>query len=189
MFRTIISLVGLVAAGSIFFLFTKPSYDTVQQKRTEIVQYDAALQKANELQARKQELLSRYNAFNQTDRERLEKLLPDHVDNVRLILDLDNMASRHGMAIQNVVTSGTTAQDASQSASSVIGASKQKYDSLTVTFTTQGTYETFRTFLADLERSLRIVDLVTLKIADASAQRAGEPIYTFNITLRTYWLK
>lgn len=187
--RTIISLIGLVAAGAIFFLFTKPSYDTVQVKRVEILQYDAALQKANELQSRKQELLSRFNAFPQADRERLEKLLPDHVDNVRLILDLDNMASRHGMAIQNVVTSGTTVADSSQSASSVIGASKQKYDSLTVTFTTQGTYETFRIFLADLERSLRIVDLVSLKISSASAERSGEPIYTYNITLRTYWLK
>ena len=53
----------------------------------------------------KQSLLSRFNAFKTEDLDRLRKLLPDHVDNVRLILDLDNLAARHGMALQNVVIS------------------------------------------------------------------------------------
>jgi Tfp pilus assembly protein PilO len=189
MIRTIIALVGLVAAGAIFFLYTKPTYDSVQTKREEISKYDEALSKAAELQQLKQSLLARYNAFNPADIDRLQKLLPDHVDNVRLILDLDSIAGRHGMALQNVVVSTPQRTEGTQTAVGTISASKQKYDSLTMKFTTQGTYATFQEFLQDLETSLRIVDLVSLKIARSEAGTRAEPLYSFDITLRTYWLK
>ncbi|MBI5645221.1 type 4a pilus biogenesis protein PilO [Candidatus Kaiserbacteria bacterium] len=187
--RTIIAVVGFVLAGAIFFLYTKPTYDGVQGTRNQIAQYDAALQKAAELQQLKQSLLARYNAFDPAQVDRLQKLLPDHVDNVRLILDLDNIAGRHGMAIQNVVVSTPQRSDGRETAVGTISASKQKYDSLTMKFTTQGTYQSFQEFLNDLETSLRIVDLASLKVARSDATRAGEPLYSFDITLRTYWLK
>lgn len=192
--RSIFTILGLVAAGGIFLFYTKPAYDGVQAMRTQIAEYDAALQKAAELQQRKQELLSRFNAFNPTDRERLEKLLPDHVDNVRLILDLDSLSGKHGMAVQNVVVSTPSSAQNTQGAASTISASKQKYDSLTLKFTTSATYETFQRFLTDLEQSLRIVDLVSLKIAAGGAPTTAggavpSDLYTFDIVLRTYWLK
>jgi Tfp pilus assembly protein PilO len=180
---------GLIAAGGAFFLFTQPTYDKVKAANVEIASYDAALQKAAELQARKQELLSRFNAFNSEDRARLEKLLPDHVDNVRLILDLDNLATRHNMALQNVVVAGASGAPAAQTAIGAVGASKQRHDSLTLTFTTQATYEDFLAFLGDLELSLRIVDLSSLKISPLANEGGGAPRYSFNITIRTYWLK
>jgi Tfp pilus assembly protein PilO len=187
--RTIVSLICLVAAGAVFMLYTKPSYDNVQSDNAQIAQYDQALEKATELQQLKQTLLSRYNTFNPADIDRLQKLLPDHVDNVRLILDLDSLAGKHGMALQNVAVSGAENKTTtSQTASGAIGASKQKYDSLTIKFTTQGTYDTFRSFLADLEKDLRIVDLVSLDLSNAAGAGANR-LYTYDITLRTYWLK
>lgn len=189
MMRTIVSLICVVAAGSIFMLYTKPAYDGVQAKNTQIVQYDQALEKATELQQLKQTLLSRYNTFNPADIERLQKLLPDHVDNVRLILDLDSLAGKHGMALQNVaVSSSENKTSTTQTASGAVGASKQKYDSLTIKFTTQGTYDTFKNFIADIEKDLRIVDLVSLDLSNASGSGQSTN-YTYDITLRTYWLK
>lgn len=183
MIRTFISLVSLIAAGAIFFMYTQPTYDTVQAQNATIGQYDQALQKATELQTIKQTLLSKYNSFNPTNIERLQKLLPDHVDNVRLILDMDNLAQKHGMAMQNVAVSAAPNQNA-QTAVGTINASKQKYDSLTIKFTTVGTYDTFRQFLGDLQSSLRIVDLVALDLTPVDTVR-----YSYDITLRTYWLK
>lgn len=188
--RTIFSLVFVFASGAIFFMYTKPTYDSVQSTRSEMTQYDEALQKAAELQQLKQTLLSRYNAFNPNDVDRLQKLLPDHVDNVRLILDLDNIAGRNGMALQNVVVSTPTSGQTSQTAVGSLGSSKQKYDSVTLSFSTQGSYETFLQFLTDLESSLRIVDLVSLNLTTgSSAGKTGSPSYGFEVTIRTYWLK
>lgn len=193
MIRTIVSVICFLAAIGVFFFYTRPAYDTVQASNAQIAQYDLALQKATELQQLKQTLLSRYNAFDPQNIDKLQKLLPDHVDNVRLILDLDSLAGKHGMALQNVaVSSADAASTPAQSASGAVGASKQKYGSLTIKFTTQGSYASFTSFLGDLEKSLRIVDLVGLRLTNASAAGttiANSSAYTYDITLRTYWLK
>lgn len=193
MTRTLFSLVFLAAAGGLFFFYTKPAYDGVRSVQAQIAQYDQALNKAAELQRLKQQLLSRYNAFNPTDVDRLHKLLPDHVDNVRLVLDLDTLASQYGFALQNVVINapgtGTAGADAGEQPVS-IGPSRQTYDSLTLKFATSGTYPKFVEFISALEGSLRLVDVVNLTLdADAGAPIDGQPIYRFDITLRTYWLK
>nr|AQQ74992.1 hypothetical protein [uncultured bacterium] len=188
MIRTLFALLGVGGAIALFLLYTKPAYDSVQALKAENESYELALAKADELQRLKASLLQRYNTFDPAKIERLHKLLPDHVDNVRLILDLDTLASRHGLAIQNMQVS-RPGEEASGN-SNVIGPSRSSYDSVTLSFSTTATYEGFQTFLTDLEDSLRIVDLVSLSIdAGNTAPAGGEPVYNFSITLRTYWLK
>lgn len=194
MFKTIISLLCFVGAGAVFFMYTQPTYDTVKNSSARIAQYDEALSKAAELQQLKQSLLSKYNTFNPNDVEKLHKLLPDHVDNVRLILDIDSLAAKHSMAVQNVVVSSSPTAKSSQTAIGTISASKQKYDSLTIKFTSQGSYQQFRDFLADMQKSLRIVDLTSLSITrttDSGTVVGGTvgSLYNFEVALRTYWLK
>jgi len=193
MLRTTISIICLVAAGAIFFMYTQPTYDGVKTANAQIAQYDEALQKASELQQLKQALLSKYNTFDPAEVEKLHKLLPDHVDNVRLILDIDSLAATHSLAMQNVVVSSSQSTQGTQTAIGSVSSSKQKYDSLTLKFTTQGTYETFRNFLGDLQRSLRIVDLTSLNIARASeggdSAAPGAILYKYDVVVRTYWLK
>lgn len=192
MVRFIISILGFVIASSVFFLYTKPTYDQINVLNADITKYDEALDRANELQALKLGLLSRYNAFNPDDIERLHKLLPDHVDNVRLILDFDNLASKHGLAIQNVTigrSGGTQSGTGRAPEPEVIGGDNKRYDALTLKFSTQGTYDGFVTFMEDVQASLRVVDLVALTLSPASATPGAEPIYEFDVTIRTYWLK
>lgn len=184
----IIAGILLIASGAIFFLYTQPTYDSLEASRAQSDQYDQALSKAAELQQLKQTLLSRYNAFNPNDLSKLQEMLPDQVDNIRLILDLDNMAEKYGMALQNVVVNSP--QSASPGAVGAISAGGAKYDSLTLSFTTHGTYDQFKQFLTDLESSLRIVDLVTLDIQSGGTQQAGtEPSFTYNMQIKTYWLR
>jgi|SRR3989344_1599859 len=189
MMKPLIAIVGIAIAGGIFFFYTQPAYDGVQAQKGEIQQYDQALNKAAELQELKQTLLSRYNAFDPADLDRLHKLLPDHVDNVRLVLDLDNLAIRHGMALQNVVISNAAAGEKSGNDVATIDVLGRAYDSLTLAFSTEGSYADFTAFLLDLENSLRIVDLVSLKLDPGAETARGEPMYRYAITLRTYWLK
>ncbi|MDO8575954.1 MAG: hypothetical protein Q7R90_01425 [bacterium] len=207
--KLIIAIVAIALSGVMFFWYTKPTYDSSLTLRASIAQNNAALDKTAELQKLRQTLLSRFNTFDPADLDKLQKLLPDHVDNVRLILDLDNLAEDGGLALQNVDVSSAQKQTAkSQTALGAIGTSNQKYDSLTLTFSTIASYPAFVEFLTDLESSLRIVDLVSLTITPSGSGAAvvnaanafpvgarnpaatrAEPLYTFNMTLRTYWLK
>ena len=191
MTRGLLAIIFIILAGSIFFLYTKPAYDQVQERQEKIAQYDQALEKAAQLTQLKQSLLSKYNAFDPINVDRLQKMLPDHVDNIGLILDLNNLASQHGMSLENVdvTNAGATATDSS-SPSATIGSSQQDYDSLELRFTTHSSYENFERFLRDLEASLRIVDLMSLDISrDSGAIPGSAPLYKYQITIKTYWLK
>lgn len=185
MTKGIISLVCVGAAIALFVLYTKPAYDGLDGAKKQIEQYNLALDKAAELQRLKQSLLSRYNSFNPADVERLHRLLPDHVDNVRLVLDLDTLASQHGLALQNVVISAEPEKD--PKSAEIIGAAHEEHGELTLGFATTGSYDRFVTFLTDLERSLRIVDVVELRITPIAG--GADSAYRFDIVLRTYWLK
>lgn len=186
--RNLGALVMLILAGGVFFIYTKPTYDQTRSLQADVASYDAALNKAAELQQRKQALLSKYNAMNPDDLDRLQKLLPDHVDNVRLILDFDNLAKQFSMSLQNVDVSAPASESTNKNVISASAAGAAKFDSVTIKFTTVGTYGTFQKFLQAVQSSLRIVDLVSLSIAP-SGSGGADPTYRYDVTLRTYWLR
>lgn len=161
-------------------MYIDPEYQKVQELLAEQGQIDQALSRSRELQDVRDALLSRYNTFPTSEVGRLQKLIPDHVDNVRLILDLDSMATKYGMRVRDVKIES----DSERKDSGGIGVSDSAYESVILSFTVSGSYTTFRQFLADLERSLRLVDVVGLSF---TATDNGIYDYTFNI--KTYWLK
>lgn len=196
MARTIISITGIIVAGLVFFYYTRPAYDNVHVLQAQIGQYDQALDKSAELQKLKDTLLSRYNAFDPNAKIRLQKMVPDHVDNIRLILDIDSLAGRFGMALQNVIISAP-GDGADQTVIGAISSGKQKYDSLTLKFSVRSTYANFVKFMEQLESSLRMVEVVSLTITPESAAGAlaqggglsGGNNYKYDITIRTFWLR
>jgi Tfp pilus assembly protein PilO len=148
--------------------------------RAEEKTYDQALNQSRELQEIRDSLLSRYNTFSQQDIDRLKKLLPDHVDNVRLILDIDGIASKYNMRTRNVKVSEVGSED-----SKIIGTNQSFVDSVVLSFSVASTYNNFVLFIKDLESSLRIVDLEGLSFTSAGE---GE-VFNFNVSIKTYWLK
>ncbi len=195
MTKILISILSLAVAGAVFFVYTKPTFNALQDLKVRVGEYDAGLQKSRELQELRSALLARYNTFPSGDLERLARLLPDHVDNVRLVLDLDSMATRYGMAVQNVVIANV--KSAEQTVIGVASDQQKKYEPITLQFSTRATYPNFVRFMEDIESSLRIVDLVSLSIdseplaqvSGAAESFAAEPTYKYNIVIRTYWLK
>lgn len=179
--KAFLPIIFLVIAGAVFFGYINSAYSSLSTLRKEAAEYDQALTRSKDLQSQRDELLARANAFPEADKNRLEKLIPDHIDNVRLILDLDAMAGRYAMRIKNV----TIQSAAARSSRGQIGPDEKDYESVVLSFSVTGTYDTFRSFLADLERSLRLVDVVGLTFA--SQNEAG--IYDYTVKVRTYWLK
>jgi Tfp pilus assembly protein PilO len=182
--KGIFPIIALVVAGVAFYFYIDPTYTGIQDLRKEEATLNAALSRALELQATRDQLLSRYNTFAPDDLARLEKLLPDHVDNVRLALDMDSLAAQYGMRIRNVSIEKVDEKKPKPRQTQTVGPDERTYESMVLSFTVTGQYDTFRTFLKDLEQSLRLVDIESLSF---SSSEVG--IYDFTVSLRTYWLK
>ena len=199
MTKSILAILFLGAAVLVFVLYVRPTYDRIQTQRADVARFDEALSKTREIQELKNSLLSRYNVFTGANLDRLQKMLPDHVDNVRLVLDLDGIASRYGIRIQNVAVD-ESAQDAAENAGGTVlnGGISQNlpYRSLTLQFEVIATYDEFVSLMRDLESSLRIVNLASLSVRPRGGAQIvtedgaplAEELYTFGVSLRTYWL-
>lgn len=174
------------AAIGLFVTYTNPAYQNMKSLSGQASAYDDALTKAQDLRAKRDELLSKYNTFSTEDRQRLVRSLPDNVDNIRLIIDINNIAARHELSLKNVelgeVSDSRVARD-----TLTVGMSGDAVGSVQLSFTLSATYDDFLAFLQDLEHSLRLVDVESIGFAAPGPLDAGRSDYT--LTIRTYWLR
>ncbi len=182
MMKTLTPIILVLASIGLFFLVIDPQYNKINEKRTELAQYTEALGKSKRLRDIRDALDTKYKSISDNDLTRISKALPDSVDNVRLILDIDSIANRHGMKIQNIKLNDTSAPTTSQTPSLV--GDERKYGTINLGFSVSSSYDNFVNFLNDLEHSLRIVDVTDLAIKPT---KTG--FYTFDVGLNTYWLK
>lgn len=188
--KFISSGIALMIALAIFFLYTKPAYDSTQQDQTLVAQYDVALNKVAELDKVRDSLLAKNNAFDPNNLDRLQKFIPDHVDNIALILDIDGIASKYGIGLQNIDVGGSKAASGNTT-DAAIHSNTSKYNSLAMKFSVQGSYDTLLAFLNDLQSSLRLVDIESINLTGSTAPTIGSTVrlYSLTIALRTYWIK
>lgn len=173
-------IIFILAATGLFFFYTNPQY---QKLKTDLVDQSAIVEannKAAELRALRQQLTEARNKISQQDIEKLQKMIPDGVENVGLIIDIDNIASKYGMRIRNTKINDS----GSGKNAAVTGPDAKKYGTIGLSFSISSTYENFVAFLRDLESSQRLVDVTNLSFASNKEGR-----YEFNVTLQTYWLK
>ena len=180
MFKFATPLFLILLAGALFFMYVDPTYQTIGVLRKDMGQYNEALNKSKELRGVRDQLLSKFNTFSLDDINNLEKLLPDNVDNIRLIIEIDNMASKYGVVVRkvNINSSPVNSNQAS------LGLNVSDYDSMVLDFIIEASYSDFVKFLDNLTNSLRIVDVVSL-----SFQSSVSDFYKYNLSVKTYWLK
>jgi Tfp pilus assembly protein PilO len=177
--KLIMPIIFILAGIGSFVFFTNPRYQDLQEKLVEQREIAEANTQANRLRAERDRLTSERAKITLDEEKRLEKLLPNSVENVGLIIDIDNIAQRHGMVVRNSkVTEATTRSG------STIGPDSKKYGSISLSFSVTSDYVNFMNFIRDLEDSLRLVDVSSLSFSSARDNQ-----YNFNITLQTYWLK
>lgn len=184
-------LIGISAA--LFFGFADPIYNEISGLKTQSAAYNQALSNSKQLEMERDRLTAKYNAIDQQNIQKLEKLLPDSVDNIRLILEIEKIAALYGMSIKDVKYNSKEENNASVGQRSGGGnVSAGPYGIWNLQFSTNGTYDNFVRFLEGLEKNLRIVDVSSINFTaqdvpglNSSIQR----VYKYDITLKTYWLK
>lgn len=173
-------IILIIVSIAVFFTYTDPTYNKIKISEKDEVQYDEALNKSRELQTIRDSLLSKYNTFNSSDIEKLEKLLPDNVDNVRLILEIDDTASKYGMSLRDVSVSGGN----ETVGKNIVEAIAKDFYTITLSFSVSASYSNFVKFIEDLEHKLRIVDIsrVSFKASDSDFNE-------YRVSVETYWIE
>lgn len=175
-----VTIVLFILAGGVFFGFTDPRYVSIQALTEEYEKLDRATEKMRELNEERAQLQEERNQFSPDDLDRLHKALPDNVDNVKLINDLNGIAERYNMTVRNARVVFET------NSSGDIVVDENLHGVVSVQFSVSGPYQTFLSFLRKLEQSLRIVDITNISFSSSSTD---SDFYEYQISLKTYWLR
>lgn len=177
--RLLAPIILVILAVAIFFGFTRPQLAATNELSMQAAELNGALENATKLQDARERLKKEFADFRPEDTIRLDKMLPDSIDNVKLIIDIDDVAAKYGMTLRN-----TTLEADATGGAGDLGPDTSPYGARKLSFRVSGPYAAVQQFLGDLSNSLRLVDPVSL-----SFRSADKDFYEYDVSIRTYWLR
>lgn len=203
MYRLLTPILAFIVAFTLFFTFIQPTFDEYKRIDTEVADYEQALQSAQRLQERVNELIADKNAIAQSDLERLMTLLPNSVDEVGIVLTLDELSSRHELALEKISVQSSRSHGGAAPAAkasfafddelednreetradgTVVRKVTDSIETIMLSFNVTGEYNNFKALLSDLEGSLALMDISELSIKEAK----DDELATFVVTVALY---
>lgn len=182
--KAIPSLALLIAIAALFGYIRPTLNGSIATAKSAIAFDDQALAAAAQYQSEQTSLASARDAIDPQNLTRLTQFLPDSVDNVGLVLDLNALAARSGLSLSNIdVVSDASA--GSQSGQNPSATDHQNpVGSISLTLSAAGTFNALQTFLNGVERSARLLD-----VQDLVVKGSDTGVYTYEMTIRLYWLR
>lgn len=191
MMSRILPAFAFAAALGIFFLYVNPMWTgTIATAKASIAADDEALLTARQYSAQQNQLAAARDAIDPANLKALNTFLPDSVDNVGLILDLNALAARSGISVSNIDVVTTAAADANAKSASSVGtgalpaAPTNPVNSVNLNLSALGTFAAFQNFLVGIEKSARILD-----ISDIVVRGSDTGVYNYQMVIRLYWLR
>ena len=197
--RYLLPVILIIISLGIFLGFTNPIFAEIKALRAQVGSYNEALTNSKMLENERDKLAAKYNSIAPENLSRLEKFLPQNVDNIRLILEIEQIAAPYGMTLGNVKYNVDEDKKSEEGGVPILpGGGRDEdtrgYGVFDLEFSTTGKYSDFINFTRDLENNLRIVDISSIVFSsDKTILVGGKPVpsdeYTYNFKIKTYWLK
>ena len=183
--KSIISIIVIIISITTFVLIVKPQYNEIKTLQVKETELKGVLDNARRLQIVRNSLLDKRKEISEFDIRRLEKLIPESADNVKLIIEFEQIAERNNLNIQKAAAVKTSVEE-NNSQVQGFDIETKEYGVVTLDFTLLGGYREMISFLKDIEKNLRITDIRSFSInppADIDSD------YSYSLTIDTYWLK
>ncbi len=194
-------IILLILALGTYFTFTKGKVEELKAIKNVNAGYQQAINNSAKLMKVRDEIKRDLAKIDPEDLIRIEKMVPNNIDNVRLTLDVKSIGLTRGLILKNVKTDAPNINTAIKPAGSAsanrnpapatqaTGPSgsnsiNSAYDTVVLSFSVTTDYQTFLELLRDLETSLRIID-----VSKVSFTATDNGIYDYSVELKTYWLK
>lgn len=171
----------LLLSLSIGYVFVCSPWAEVSSLNDTKKQYGEFLDTISQIESKKAELQSQFNQISEEDKRDINTVLPNSFDYVKLVSEIDNVAKNYGIVIDKITVNPL---DSSVGDSVANAGSPKPYRSAVLGFSFGSDYEEAMTFIDELERSMRILDIRSMKVEESK-----EFGYFFSMQFETYWLK
>lgn len=158
--RYITAILFSSLAAGLLVAYAYPNYQDIANLKKRQVELQDYIQQASQAQAKIDDLEAKYKKFPDGASDRMSIMIPESIDDVRLTMDLTNLAAQHGLSLANPSIKKLAVDKGSQ---------LQQYD---VSFAIEAPYNTFRNFLNDIQYWLQIRDITSLTITPGDTPAA-----------------
>lgn len=180
----LLPFLSLFIAIGIFFTYVNPLWNgKIAEEKAAIAQDNQALLSAEQYVQRENQLAVARDAIDPAALDRLKAFVPDSVDNIGLILDLDALAARSALSLSSIDVTESSVGTAS-AASALPAAATSPIGTVDLRVSAVGSYKALQAFLMGIELSERLLD-----VRDLTIQNSANGVYTYQITIRLYWLR
>lgn len=179
----ILPVVALLLALGTFFFYIGPTWSgSIAETKAAIASDNQTLDAAAEYTKKQNTLATERAAINPENLDRLSVFLPDSVDNVRLIVDLNALAARSGLALANI---DVNKDDSSTVAPGALPAVQvDPIGSVSLSLSATGTFNALQAFLEGIENSARLLD-----VQDIVVKSSETGVYNYEMKTRLYWIR
>lgn len=181
MLKILISLFLLAGAGVIFFTESKNYFPEIKSLRKQVFSYNETINTAKKVRSSIDKTLGEYNAISQDNVDRINKMIPSGAESMKLVVQIDEMMRKSGLSLAGIDTKDTVDKNFVSAVSKNGGLTAEP---LFLSIKARGSYESFHSFIEKLEKSLRLIDVDSVKISPV-----GQDDYSFSIEAVSYWRK
>lgn len=181
MFKGIVSLLLIVGAGVIFFTQTKNYFPEIKAVRGQISIYNKTIETIISVKSSIDKLLGEYNSISQENIDKINKMIPSGSDQMKLVVQIEDMMKSRGLILKSIDAKESIKSSSVKSKEEVLAMGELSRLSLSVK--AQGSYSAFHSFLIEAERSLRLIDIESVKINAV----ADKEVYDFSVEAVSYW--
>ncbi|MEK9161560.1 MAG: type 4a pilus biogenesis protein PilO [Patescibacteria group bacterium] len=179
MLKGIVSLLLIAGAGVIFFTQTKNYFPEIKEIRGRISVYNKTIETIRNVRSSVDKLLGEYNSISQENIDKVNKMIPSGSESMKLVVQIEDMMKAKGLTLKSI----DAKESAKESSVKTKGEGEKVVSPLTLSMKAQGSYQAFYYFMNDLEKSLRLMDIGSVKINAVG----DKEIYDFSIEAVSYW--
>jgi hypothetical protein len=179
MIRYIAPVMFLLLSVALYLAYIDPMYVEVQKALVREQELVAYIADAKTAQSKIDDLKAQYTAFPPGADQALHVLIPDSIDPLRLVVDMDAVIGKLGLVMKGP---GVIVEPSE-------GSPLVKYR---VNFSVSAPYSVFRSFLHDLESSLALRDMESIAFtvggAGGTEFTGVNAVHNYNLNITTYSL-
>ncbi len=178
----------IIGTGIIGFFYLRPEWQKFQSLRQENTELQHISEEFDSLTAQRDSLIREINAISKEQRDTISQALPEGAGAADLMVDLETMTKNRELILKRIDLSGTVEGKSGTKQPSPAGiiASAQPKGAILefpVLLNISGPYESFKGFLQDLEKKLRLIDIQEISFIAPPQGRT----FDFNLKLKTYF--
>lgn len=189
MTKSLILFIFVLGAALITFFYLVPEWREFQALRVENSQLTRVNEELSGLLQVRESLLSSMSSISPDDLARIDKLIPKGPQSPEYIAFLEYIGRTRGALVKTIslnppIASASAGQPTPEGAP-VSEPTAAAVKEMPLSVTLAATYEGFKNFLADLEKSVRFTDVQDITFGSVSNESKEAP--TFTIRAKTYF--